>query len=165
MAVSITILTGCDLLGKKSEKKGGENSDLTAPNDTVTAVEQQPEPAVPEPDNEKAQKITVKYNQGPAINNKDYADALEYAEIYLSLATDKLLALQTADDAGDKAGYQAAVEGIHDLEVKYPYNAELLQILHQAAAIEKTEGGLVPMNDDNRARFEALLAAYDKIGS
>ena len=53
---------------------------------------------------------------------------------------------------------------IKDVEKEYPYNAELIQILYQAAALDKTEGGLVPMNDDNRARFEALVLSYDQIG-
>ena len=86
---------------------------------------------------------------------------MEYAEIYLSLSVGHLAAL----GSDDKAEREAAEQAIGELEKKYPYNAELIQILYQASALEKTEGGLVPLNDDNRARLEALAYEYDNVGA
>ncbi len=157
---SMTLLTGCDLIGKKSDDKGAEKTEQTPGHDYTEPGRSEPdEQEIPVPDNSKAEKIIAKYNQGPAINNIDYADALEYAEIYLSLTAGYI-----ADAAaGDNAQREAAENDIHLIDSKYPYNAELIQILYQASALDKTEGGLVPMNDDNRARFEALVNSYDNI--
>lgn len=84
-------------------------------------------------------------------------------EIYLSLTAGDLKVIQEAYAADDKEKLDAAENAINAVEQKYPYNASLLQILYQAAALDKTEGGMVPMNDDNRARFEAIVTDYDKI--
>ena len=160
--VAAAAFTSCDLIGKKSDGKDGsaqQEQTGSGENDVLKPDDQQPEVSVP--DNEKAKKITAKYNQGPAINNNDYADALEYAEIYLSLSAGHLAAL----GSDDKAEREAAEQAIGELEKKYPYNAELIQILYQASALEKTEGGLVPLNDDNRARLEALAYEYDNVGA
>lgn len=82
----MTLLTGCDLIGKKSDDKGAEKTEQTPGHDYTEPGRSEPdEQEIPVPDNSKAEKIIAKYNQGPAINNIDYADALEYAEIYLSL--------------------------------------------------------------------------------
>ncbi len=105
------------------------------------------------------QKNNGKIQSRPGYKHIDYADALEYAEIYLSLTVDHLAAL----GSDDKSKHDAADAAIQALEKEYPYNAELIQILYQASALDKTEGGLVPMNDDNRARFEALVNSYDNI--
>lgn len=156
------IFTSCDLINKKSDNAGdaGKSEQTEAADSIATPGEEVPEPEIPVPDNTKAERIIAKFNQGPAINNIDYADALEYAEIYLTLTADNVAAL-TSDD---KSKHDAAESAIKDVEKEYPYNAELIQILYQAAALDKTEGGLVPMNDDNRARFEALVLSYDRIG-
>jgi len=148
----IALVTSCDLTNRKSDGKGDatDAKEQSEPSDTATVIRtDEPKQEIPVPDNDKAERIIAKFNQGPAINNTDYADALEYAEIYLSLADEYL---ETKEGCA-----------IDKLEHEYPYNASLMQILYQGAALDKTEGGMVPMNDDNRARFEALVAAYDKI--
>lgn len=156
------LFTSCDLIGKKSDKKDeSSQQEQTTPGETDKTTPGDEQPEVPVPDNEKAGKIIAKFNQGPAINNIDYADALEYAEIYLSLTADDLAAMSS----DDKAQRDAAEKAIVEIEKEYPYNAELVQILYQAAALEKTEGGLVPLNDDNRARLEALAYEYDHLGT
>lgn len=162
--VAMALFTSCDLINKKSEdKEDSASSQQPVPADsTVTTLPEEPE--IPVPDNRKAEKIIAKFNQGPAINNIDYADALEYAEIYLTLATKHFEAMDAAMAADNKDALSEADTALLEVEKKYPYNAELLQILYQAAELTKTEGGLVPMNDDNRARFEALVLAYDGIG-
>lgn len=162
MAIMLPALfTSCDLIGKKSDNKdNSEQQEQTTPGETDKTVPGDELPDVPVPDNEKAAKIIAKFNQGPAINNIDYADALEYAEIYLSLTAENLAAM--ASD--EKTQRDAAESAVQEVEKQYPYNAELIQILYQAAALEKTEGGLVPLNDDNRARLEALAYDYDHIG-
>lgn len=154
------IFTSCDLINKKSDNVGdaGKSEQAEAADSIATPGDELPE--MPVPDNEKAAKIIAKFNQGPAINNIDYADALEYAEIYLSLTAENLAAM--ASD--EKTQRDAAESAVQEVEKQYPYNAELIQILYQAAALEKTEGGLVPLNDDNRARLEALAYDYDHIG-
>lgn len=156
------IFTSCDLINKKSGKTddAGKSEQTEAADSISTPDVEVPEPEMPVPDNTKAERIIAKFNQGPAINNIDYADALEYAEIYLTLTADNVEAL-TSDD---KSKHDAAESAVKEVEKEYPYNAELIQILYQAAALDKTEGGLVPMNDDNRARFEALVLSYDQIG-
>lgn len=165
MAVVMVLAASCNLTGKKSDGKDTDAQEQTAPADT-TVISPSPDDAEEEisvPDNEKAAKIIAKFNQGPAINNIDYADALEYVEIYLSLTANDLKVIQEAYAADDKEKLDAAENAINAVEQKYPYNASLLQILYQAAALDKTEGGMVPMNDDNRARFEALVTDYDNI--
>ncbi len=153
----LALLTSCDLINKKTDGKGDSTEQTDTDKDTGDTTD---EPTTPVPDNDVAQKIIAKYNQGPAINNKDYADALEYAEIYLSLTADNLAAMMS-DDTAQRT---EAEKAIGEIEKEYPYNAELIQILYQASALEKTVGGLVVMNDDNRARFDALVQRYDSIG-
>lgn len=161
---AMALFTSCDLINKKSENKDDSTSSQqsVSADSTVTTLPGKPE--MPVPDNQKAKKIIAKFNQGPAINNIDYADALEYAEIYLTLTERHIEAIDAAMAADDKFTLDDADRALLKVEKEYPYNAELLQILYQAAELTKTEGGLVPMNDDNRARFEALVLAYDGIG-
>lgn len=157
----LALLTSCDLIKKKTDGKSDSSS--TEQTDTITGDDigdTTDEPTTPVPDNDVAKKIIAKYNQGPAINNKDYADALEYAEIYLSLTAYNLAAMMS-DDTAQRSEAESAIS---EIEKEYPYNAELIQILYQASALEKTAGGLVVMNDDNRARFDALVQRYDSIG-
>ncbi|MDE6317841.1 MAG: hypothetical protein K2L73_05535 [Muribaculaceae bacterium] len=155
-AVALTvILSGCNPTGNKQDSSESVPADSIAPGQKD--VEEEP---IPVPDNDKAERIIAKFNQGPAINNTDYADALDYAELYLMLSSDPLALIHgTPDDAERKAAFDAMA----DIQEKYPYNEQLMEILSQGADLKKTEGGLVPMNEDNRARLDALNSAYDQI--
>lgn len=164
IVIAMSMLASCDLIGKKSDSKAADGTEQAVENDTTsTETPLPPEPEKPMPDNNKGKKIVEKFNQGPAINNNDYADALEYTEIYFTLIADDLQGFKNGIVNGNDSLRKSAEINMAEVENKYPYNAQLTQILYQAAELEKTEGGLVPMNDDNRARFEALNTAYKSL--
>lgn len=160
MAVAImTVATGCDMLSKKSDSsKDAESTgeEQTQENVGNKADEEPEQPETPVPDNKKAEQIIAKFNQGPAVNNNDYADALDYEEIYLSLTEGFRNDLIIAHEKDDMEAVTRLEAALADIDAKYPYAAELLQILFQASSLEKTEGGLVAMNDDIRDRFNEV---------
>ena len=158
---SVVFFTGCNLTGSKQDKTADDNTATETPDgesepgDTSTLVSVQPLP-----DNSIAERIISKFNQGPAVNNSDYSDALDYAELYLMLSSDPIALIHgTPDDAERKAAF----DSLASLQNKYPYNEQLMEILSQGSELKKTEGGLVPMNEDNRARLDALNGAYDNL--
>lgn len=157
---SLALFTACNGAGSKADKAEGDNTEVSAPDTDAAGEDNTEEAEKPVPDNAKAERIIAKFNQGPAINNADYGDALDYAELYLMLSSDPLALIHGTPDAAER---KAAFDAMAEIQDKYPYNEQLMEILAQGADLKKTEGGLVPMNEDNRARLDALNAAYDKI--
>lgn len=153
IVASAAIFTGCDTANKDKTKEPGTEQE---PGIETPGEEVEPEIEIPVPDNKVAKRIISKYNQGPAVNNSDYADALQYVESYHALTAESYQALSEAETDNDKEAYAAAENSIREFDEKYPYNARLKQILYQAAELDETRDGLVPMNDDIRARFDAF---------
>lgn len=150
---SAAIFTGCDTANKENTKEKGTDE---VPGIETPGEEIEPSIEIPVPDNKIAKRIISKYNQGPAVNNSDYADALQYVESYHALTADSYQSLRDAEADNDKETYATAENFIREFDEKYPYNARLKQILYQAAELDETRDGLVPMNDDIRARFDAF---------
>lgn len=149
MVACMALVTSCSLSKKSDDKTDGGQETTQQEGGTPTGGEQTA-PEAPKPDNAAAAKISEKFNQGPAINNDDYDKALAYLSLYDALM-DEINQSET-----DAEARQAAIV---KLEKEYPYASELRQILYQASKLDKIAGGLVPMNDDNRARFDELLNA------
>lgn len=163
VAASVALLCACNLSNKTDNQatNGGDNTEQTSgdnstPDDSQTAQ-------APIPDNAAAQRVIRKYNEGPAVNNDDYNKALDYLEAHFDLTKKPLAEYKNADQDNDANLIESATDQLAQIDSRYPYKDELLSILYQASEISETQNGLVPMNEDVRARFKALQDSYSNL--